>query len=791
MIHNTTMKLSSLPLLVVGILIISSVFSASTVIPQSGLYPYVIPSRVESSADDVTTALIRFPATSVDSWLLADVEVVGSSPGWIDAIVPQNRLPLLTASGVDICVILDDVTRYSQTVAGDYHSLAEMEQLLQDIATTYPDITRLYSIGTSYENRQIWCLEISDNPGVDEGEPGVFFMGLHHAREWPTVEICLYIAQTLTSFSAIDPAVRDLIDNRRIWIVTCVNPDGYYYSHDQGNDWRKNRHYFPETDTYGVDLNRNYPGSCNGDSWGAWGSLGEGSITHNPSSSVYCGPQPFSERETQAVRDLFLEHNITATISFHTYGELVLWPWGYHGDVQVPNDDYISQIGRDMAARMTTQSGTDTYTPVQAAGLYPTTGDTSDWAYGAAHYVQGTTTFSYTIEACQEFQPPADALDQIVQENYDAALLLLQEAQNISSVPSRVLPPRLDDMSTDPDGAYTVFWKQRNPDATAMHFQIDELTDLDYIIDHAETENDYWTFAGFMQDTSRAHSASFSYATENEDEQVYAMTTMHPIPVVAGQQLTFWCWYDIEENWDYAMVEMSRDGRCYELLDTFTGDSDGWKYHSYDLSYYVDESVFLRFRYTTDGRTTGAGFFVDDISPIADFSSVTTLASDISSSYVDIANRDDGMYYYRVRGYNEAYGWGDFSTLKSIQVTPDDNTPPETPSIDGPSRGNTGEQYIYEFITADSEDNEVYFYIDWGDGTDSGWLGPYASEDMVSVEHVWAEDGSYDVKAKAKDDKGIQSPWGTLQVSMPLARHSLLEHIIYWFLTMLSLMPHR
>jgi len=165
------MKLSSLPLLVVGILIISSVFSASTVIPQSGRYPYVIPSRVESSADDVTTALIRFPATSIDSWLLADVEVVGSSPGWIDAIVPQNRLPLLTASGVDICVILDDVTRYSQTVAGDYHSLAEMEQLLQDIATTYPDITRLYSIGTSYENRQIWCLEISDNPGVDEGEP--------------------------------------------------------------------------------------------------------------------------------------------------------------------------------------------------------------------------------------------------------------------------------------------------------------------------------------------------------------------------------------------------------------------------------------------------------------------------------------------------------------------------------------------------------------------------------------------------------------------------------------------
>ena len=263
---------------------------------------------------------------SLPSWL----DIVGSKEGkWIDVIVTPVQLDELRENNICYTVIISDVDAYNEGVLGSYHTWAQIEQILQDIANNYPDITSLYSLGTTYEGRNIWCLEVSDSPGVDEGEPGVFFMGLHHAREWPTVEICLHIADRLTSEYGSNNSITDIVNNRRIWIVPCVNPDGYYYCHDLGHDWRKNRRYFPEYNSYGVDLNRNYAGSCNGDSWGAWGSIGTGSISHYPTSEVYCGPGVFSEYETQAIRNVFLNNKICATITWHTYGELVMWPWGY------------------------------------------------------------------------------------------------------------------------------------------------------------------------------------------------------------------------------------------------------------------------------------------------------------------------------------------------------------------------------------------------------------------------------------------------------------------------------
>lgn len=740
-----------------------------------------VPAPMDST---VRESLVRVSWNHGDLAWWGNHEVVGGRPGeWLDLIVPQSEMHRMASSGRDVTVLLEDVAAHSRRVAGDYHSLAQMEEALQEIASLYPDITSLYSIGTSYENRPIWCLEITDNPGEEEREPGVVFMGLHHAREWPTLEICLYTAQMLTSHYDISPEIRDIVQNRRIWIVPCVNPDGYYYSHDQGNDWRKNRHYFPETDTYGVDLNRNYPGACNGDPRGAWGSLGSASVTHHPAYSTYCGPAPFSEREARAVCSLFVEHNVSASITWHTYGELVLWPWGYSENARAPDHDYLSYVGREMASRIASQSGSGTYTPEQAAGLYPTTGDTADWAYGYAHYVQGTTTFTYTIEACQEFHPPASALEQVASENFEAALFLLEEAENISRMTPRVLPPFIAAMSSDPDGNYTVFWEERNPAARVSHFQLDELSGLEWVIDHAETDDGYWSQDGFSVTSTRYHSPDRSYGAPLGNEEVAAMTTVQPIPVSAGQNLSFWCWYDLEEDWDYAFVEVSRDGRCYEVVDSFTGRSDHWEYREYALNDYVNESVFIRFRYTTDSRTTGQGFFVDDISPVADFASVNTLAEAIPDTHYEITGKEDGIYYYRVRGYSQPHGWGDFSVLRPMRVGQADNAPPEPPSITGPGRGKIGRAYDYTFHSTDPEGDLIYYFIDWGDGSDSGWLGPFASGESITVSHTWGEQGSYHITAKARDQQGVQSPWGTLQISMPRARFLSLYEVLMQILT--------
>ncbi len=775
---------------IIGILVCTLMIT-TTVSPVAGAVSNSEDIIGSDMLDSYTQVLVRIDTAQDLVELPYGLEIVGGKPGeWIDVIIPEYQIIDLSNANVEFMVLLHDVDAYLQAAAGDYHSLAEMEYLLEDIANEYPDITSLYSIGTTYEGRDIWCLEISDNPDVDEGEPGVFYMGLHHAREWPTLEICLHIADMLTSEYDTDPVITDIVNNRRLWLVPCVNPDGYYYCHDQGHDWRKNRHYFPEFDAYGVDLNRNYDGSCNGDAWGAWGSLGPGSVTHNPDYSVYCGPYAMSELETQAISEIFLQNDIHASISWHTHGELVMWPWGYSASEHTPDDTYMSQVGQEIASLITKQDGFGYYDPTQSSGLYPTTGDTTDWAYGYTHYVLGKTTFAYTIEACSEFQPPANKLDQIVDENFDGALYLLQEAENIkNNVVPRVIPPEIDEMTSNPDGDYTVSWQQRNPDADPDFFQLDELTGLLMLTDDAESGSTLWELDGFSLSDSRFYSDTHSYKSCYKNEDVSSMTTVYPIPVINGMKFSFWCWYDIEEGWDHAFVEVSRNGRSYDILDKFTGSSSGWKYKEYDLSEYADESVFVRFRYTTDENTIEEGFYVDDISPVVDFEIVITLSNSIADNYYKITGKQNDIYYYRVKGHNAEHGWGDFSTLEQINVGVEDNDPPNTPIIDGPSSGKIGTEYTYTISTSDPNGDQVSYLFDWGDETNSGWVGPYDSGQTASKSHVWSAQGSYSIKAKAKDINGAESVWSDpLSVSMPRNKPYINTPFLNWLMLQFPLL---
>jgi len=636
-------------------------------------------SRIDLT-DLFTKDLVRIDTSQGYVQLPRGVEIAAENQGQsVDIIIPVYRLQELSALHIPYTILIQDIDSYDREMMGSYHTFAQLQNILQGIATNYSSITSLFSIGTSYEGRSIWCLEISDNPGVDEGEPGVLFMGVHHAREWPGVEINLHIANNLTSLYGINSTITDFVNNRRIWIIPCMNPDGYYYCHDQGNDWRKNRHYFPQYGTIGVDLNRNYNGSSNGDIWGAWGSIGSGSVTHYPNDEVYCGPGPTSELEIQAICNFFATHDICASISYHTYQEELYWPWGYTS-AHTPDDIYMSSVGTQIAQRITRQSGSGTYTPKQAYGLYPTVGDNIDWEYGYTHYVLGKTVFAYTIEACADFHPSASYLNQICKENCDGALYLIQEAQNIhDTVVPRVLPPTLDPLPNDADGNYRVSWQEQNPLSNPDYFQLDELNGLSVATDDAESGSGLWALNGFSVSTARYHSGSHSFKSRQSDADVSSMTTVYPIPVITGSKLSFWCWYNTEDNYDDAFVEVSKDGRSYDILDIFTGTSGSWQYKEYDLSNHSDESVFIRFRYTTDQGTTNEGFYVDDITPVADVDTVTTLSSSITNHFYDVTGKSNGTYYYRVMGHNSARGWGDFSTLEQIIVSVgDDTTPPVT-----------------------------------------------------------------------------------------------------------------
>jgi hypothetical protein len=715
---------------------------------------------------------------SSDPIIHRDIEIISGKPGeWFDVIIKNKQLDKLAKKNPTYTILIEDVQEYENSIRGNYHTLAEIENILHNIADNYPDITSLYSIGKTYENRDIWCLEITDNPGEDEGEPGVFFMGLHHAREWPTIEICLNIADELTTGYDSDPAITDVVNNVRLWLVTCVNPDGYYFCHDQGYDWRKNRHPYPPG--IGVDLNRNYAGSSDGDPWGSWGSVGEGSISNHPNSEVYCGPWPFSEYETQATKDIFLNNDICAAISWHTHGELVMWPWGYSPN-SPPDSTYLSQIGQQIASRITRQSGSGTYTPTQACGLYPTTGDTTDWAYGYSHYVLGRPTFAYTIEACSTYHPNEIYLDQICDENFEGAFYLLEEAENIrDTVIPRVIPPVIDEMDEDEDGNYIVSWEEQNTGVNSDKYQLDELSDLSILIDDAESGSNHWSIEGFTISSSRYYSSSRSYKSGEQNNYVSSMVTVNPIPISTDMKLSFWCWYNIEINYDYAFVEVSRDGRFYDVLDKFTGSSGGWVHQEYNLDNYIGESIFIRLRYITDDYTQGEGFYVDDISPVATFDTIETLSDSITENYYEIVDQLEGTYYYRVKGHNSVHEWCDFSTLEDIDV---ENTgAPRTPDINGPTEGKPDIEYNYTFVATDPEGDDVFYYIKWGDGQEVDWIGPYTSGEEITRSHSWSKKGTYDIQAMTKDVNELESNWGTLQVKIPRTKLFSIDLLLRFF----------
>jgi carboxypeptidase T len=707
-------------------------------------------------------------------------EIIGGKPGeYHDVIMSNDAVELLQSKGYRMEPIIESIPSSNLQLLNQYYTFPQIESSLEQTNDQFSSITRLFSIGKSYENRDIWCLEISDNPGIDESEPGVLFMGLHHAREWPTVSICMNLIEQLTTQYASNSSIKNLVENRRIWIVPCVNPDGYAYDHDQTQGqqwWRKNRHFLPTYDQYGIDLNRNYAGSVNGDPDGMWGSLG---MSHYPSSEVYCGSNQFSELETQAIQQFFINHNICACISWHTHGELVLWPWGYTDDIQAPDDEYMGQVGREIASRITSQDGSGTYTPTQSSGLYPTTGDTADWMYGYSHYVLGKNVFAYTIEACLSFHPDEDVLTQVCKENLDGAIYLLNEAETINQLQPLVLPPN-NLVFNKQDDVYTLSWNVANPLSQPLKYEIQELSESSIITDTADSD-DRWNLNGFSQTSDRSYSSDESYAAQQENNVVSSMTTKYPIKVNVPMDISFYSWYDIETDWDMAFIEISEDNREFTVLDTFTGQSNGWTYHEYSLDAFLGKSLFIRFRYITDEQTTGEGFFIDDISPVVTYDAIETIQDNWQDTSINLENKPSDDFYYRVHGFNTAYGWGDWSMIKGLNESIIDNSPPMKPTIQGNQRGRAGEPYTYSIVTTDPEQNDIYYYVSWGDGTVTEWMGPYASGEEITLDHIWDAEQTYTIQARAKDNYNLVSEWATLQVIMPKT-NTFYTHLLTYIL---------
>jgi hypothetical protein len=305
-----------------------------------------------------------------------------------------------------------------------YHNYAEMVAEVNAIVAKYPAIASKRVLGKTYQGRDIVAVKISDNVGTDEAEPEVLYDANHHAREHLTVEMAIYLLHLYADNYASDTRVRNVVNSREIWIVPSVNPDGAEYDVATGSyrSWRKNRQPNTGSSYIGTDLNRNY-----GYRWGCCG--GSSSST---SSDTYRGPSAFSAPETRAIRDFVNSRvvggvqQIKAAMDFHTYSELVLWPFGHTTantgtGMTVDQNNTFATLGRQMAA-------TNGYTPEQSSDLYITDGDSLDWLWGT-HKI-----FAYTFElyprssSAGGFYPPASVITRETSRNKEAALMLAEVA---------------------------------------------------------------------------------------------------------------------------------------------------------------------------------------------------------------------------------------------------------------------------------------------------------------------------------------------------------------------------
>ncbi len=369
--------------------------------------------------------LARLIATGIDVWGVGSEGVV--------ALLTPDQVTGLKAQGIEVQPATPPSFGLRQfPFPACYRSFIEGENQLQAWVTDYPQFTALLDVGFSWEttkgltNRRLRVMRIT-NEAIPGPKPKLLVVALHHAREIITPEVALNLIETLLTGYGQDADITWLVDQRELWVVPFANPDGHAKV-QAGMNWRKNTNSTEPCsgsippNSFGVDLNRNY-----GFQWGGPGASDE------PCNLTYRGTSPFSEPETQAIRDLINSQGFDMVISLHAFGDLILYPWGYTTQ-PAPDAAGLYSVARVLGSF-------NGYTPVQSVQLYPTNGDTCDWVYGTL----GVPCLTFEIGSPEDgyFWPDCKQLQILWEENREALLYALK----LVAAPYQLaLGPRIRDL---------------------------------------------------------------------------------------------------------------------------------------------------------------------------------------------------------------------------------------------------------------------------------------------------------------------------------------------------------
>lgn len=300
-------------------------------------------------------------------------------------VTPQE-LKKIERSGLRYEITKADLNNYYRDfwlTRDAYHNYQEIIDLMDSLATHFPDICIKFEYGLSLGNRELSALKISDNASSDEAEAEVMFDGGIHGDEIGGPENCIRFARDLCLDYGNDPDITELINNREIWIYPLVNPDG--------------RVSMTRYNMAGVDLNRDW-----GYMWDAWGGSGGA----------------YGEPESKALLECVLQNQFNIHVTFHSGIEYFLYPWYYRPGLS-PDDAANSFLGQ----LYTTVSGYPNLPSGHAYNsLYPTNGTSGEAYYG----VMGS--YGFTMEISYNKQPPASQIMYYYNANLPSMIEMIRYA---------------------------------------------------------------------------------------------------------------------------------------------------------------------------------------------------------------------------------------------------------------------------------------------------------------------------------------------------------------------------
>nr|XP_053647888.1 carboxypeptidase B [Cherax quadricarinatus] len=316
----------------------------------------------------------------------------------VDIMTTAFQLPLLkhtlTHVGLEFRTMISNVgelvaqqkaaregARASGPLSLDWTSYYDYEEImawLDTLATEYPELCTVEEVGNSYEDRVMKLLKLGKG-GADK--PIIFIDGGIHAREWIAPATVTYIVNELVTHS---DTYDDLLSNVNFYVMPVINPDGYAYTFTDDRLWRKTRS--PTNSVLGcrgADPNRNWSFH--------WNEVG---ASDSPCSDIYAGPEPFSEVEMRNVRDQINKYadNIKSYLTFHSYSQLWMYPWGYTSDLPEDWQD-LDDLAVAAVEALTAVHGTTYEIGSSTNTIYAAAGGSDDWAKGEAGVK-----YSYTIE---------------------------------------------------------------------------------------------------------------------------------------------------------------------------------------------------------------------------------------------------------------------------------------------------------------------------------------------------------------------------------------------------------